>query len=240
MPHLDRVIFHPELFPTRERYPFSLSLLQQTPELELSAPVTIFQGENGAGKSTVLEALARACGIHIWTNTAGGRVERNPYQHRLHRYLEVRWTREPVPGSFFSAQIFREFAISLEHWAECEPEQLDFYGGKSLMAQSHGQSHIAFFRARYQLTGLYLLDEPEAALSPSTQLALVRLIHEMAAQGHAQFILCTHSPILLACPNARLYSFDYPTITPIRYEDTPHYRLYRDFMADPSNLLRGE
>jgi len=237
MPHISRLILHPERFPARERYPFCLPVLERTPELDLSTPVTLFVGENGAGKSTLLEAVARRCRIHIWTSTETGRVERNPHALALHRYLDVEWTHGEVPGSFFSAQIFREFSIALDNWASVDPGQLDHFGGKSLMAQSHGQSLMAFFRSRYQIKGLYLLDEPETALSPASQLALVRLIRDMAAAGHAQFLICTHSPILLACPAARIYSFDTAPIAPIRYEDTAHYQLYKAFMQEPAAHL---
>lgn len=233
MPHIDRLTIDPGRFPTRERYPFNLALLQQTPELDLSSPVTLFVGENGTGKSTLLEAIARRCGIHIWSTSSGAHVERNPYQGMLHRCIDVHWTNGPVPGSFFSAQIFREFAVTLEDWAEADPDQLQLFGGKSLMSQSHGQSLMAFFRSRYQLKGLYLLDEPETALSPATQLRFVRLLRDIAAAGHAQFVICTHSPIILACPGARLYSFDRAPITPTCYKDTEHYRVYREFMMNP-------
>jgi len=237
MPHITRLLLHPDRFPTREQYPFCLPVLQRTPELDLSSPVTLFVGENGAGKSTLLEAMARRCRIHIWTNTESGRVEHNPYALALHHFLEVEWTNGEVPGSFFSAQIFREFTIALDNWASVDPGQLDYFGGKSLMMQSHGQSLMSFFRSRYQLKGLYLLDEPETALSPASQLALVKLIRDMATAGHAQFLICTHSPILLACPGARIYNFDQVPIAPIRYEDTAHYQLYKAFMQDPEAHL---
>lgn len=237
MPHIDRVTLHSERFPTGEQYPFNLPPLRQTAELDLSSPVTFFVGENGAGKSTLLEAMARACAIHIWGEEEGVRLERNPYRQQLHGYLDVHWTGSPVPGSFFAAQIFRKFAQLLDEFASCDPEQLDYFGGRSLMSQSHGQSLMSFFRSRYQLTGLYLLDEPETALSPTSQLALVNLLHEMSAAGHAQFIISTHSPILMACPGARIYNFDRIPIAPIQYEDTEHYRLYKGFMNEPEAYL---
>ena len=239
MPHIDRLMLYPDRFPTREEYPFNLPLLQQTETLDLSTPVTLFVGENGTGKSTLLEAIARACRIHIWGEEEATRLERNPYRGLLHRCLEVRWTEEPVPGSFFAAQIFRRFALLIDEFASCDPDQLKHFGGKSLVSQSHGQSLMSFFRSRYRLTGLYLLDEPETALSPTSQLALVKLLHEMAAAGHAQFIVSTHSPILLACPDARIYSFDRAPVAPIRYEETDHYRLYKGFLNDPAQYLAG-
>jgi predicted ATPase len=240
MLHLTRLHLHTERFPDSGRYPFTLSVLRNLPPLELTTPVTFFVGENGAGKSTVLEAVARKCRIPIWSAVEGGRVDRNPDEHRLQEYLEVTWAHGSVPGSYFAAQIFREFTLALDDFAAADPGQLSYFGGESLMTKSHGQSLMAYFRARYQRTGLYLLDEPETALSPASQLALLRLLQEMSAAGHAQFLICSHSPILLACPGAVIYSFDHDPVQPIRYDDTPHYRIYKAFMADPAGYLAGE
>ncbi len=115
--------------------------------------------------------------------------------------------------------------------------QLKYFCGQSLVTQSHGQSIMAFFRARYQIQGVYLLDEPETVLSPKTQLALLDLLTQMGRAGHAQFIVATHSPILLACPGATIFSFDHVPISPVEYEDTEHYRLYRSFMEDRHRYL---
>jgi len=144
-----------------------------------------------------------------------------------------------VPGSFFGAGGFRTFAALLDEWASNDPGQLDYFGGHSLMTLSHGQSLMAFFRSRYRLRGLYLLDEPEAALSPATQVELLRLIAREGQAGHAQFIIATHSPILMACPGAELLSFDGAPAVPVRYEETAHVRVYREFLADPARFLSG-
>lgn len=231
--HLDRVVLHPERYPTRDHYPFSLPILQQTPEIEFDAPVTLFVGENGTGKSTLLEAMAVAAGIHIWRPSKGPRPEVNRYEDLLPTCLSVKWAADRVPGSFFGAGIFRHFAESLDAWAAADPGQLAPFGGRSLLTQSHGQSLMSYFRNRYRIKGLYLLDEPETALSPRSQLELLRLLREMGTAGHAQFVVATHSPILLACTGARIYTFDRTPVQPVRYEQTEHYRLYRDFLADP-------
>ena len=107
------------------------------------------------------------------------------------------------PGSFFGSSVFQDFARILDDWASTDPGQLAYFGGKSLLTQSHGQSIMSFFKARYAIKGLYLLDEPETALSPRTQIELLDLLTTMSAAGHAQFIIATHSPILLSCPGAR-------------------------------------
>jgi predicted ATPase len=185
----------------------------------------------------VLQALARRCRIHIWSGMERTRSVINPFEDQLFLYLEVEWTDGAVPGSFFSSQIFQNFAQLLDEWDACNPGQIDYFGGKSLLTQSHGQSLMSFFKARYKIKGLYLLDEPETALSPKSQLGLLRLLREMSGMGHAQFIIATHSPILLACPGAVIYSFDRTPVEAIDYEDTDHYRVYKSFMENPGRYL---
>ena len=229
--HVKNVTFHPEKFPTRDRFPFNLPVFHHTKQLAFETPVTLFVGENGTGKSTLLEALAHRCGIHIWQDAERSRFEVNRYEEKFFEYLSVEWTDGPVPGSFFGSSVFHDFARMLDEWAAADPGLLEYFGGKSLMTQSHGQSIMSFFRARYRIKGLYLLDEPETALSPKTQLALLDMLTKMGAAGHAQFIVATHFPILLACPGATIYSFDQIPITPVAYEDTEHYKTYRDFLV---------
>jgi predicted ATPase len=238
--HLKEARLLSEQYPTRDHYPFNVDVLQQTRSIKFSSPVTFFIGENGSGKSTLLEALARRCRIHIWGGVENTRVDPNPYEETLFLYLEVEWTDGIVPGSFFSSQIFRNFAGLVEMWEADNPGQIEYFGGKSLLTQSHGQSLMSFFRARYKIKGLYLMDEPETALSPKSQLELLKLLQEMSALGHAQFIIATHSPILLACPGSVIYSFDHSPVKTIRYEDTEHYQVYKSFMEDPGRYLEGE
>ena len=236
--HLKRICLHPDRYPTRSHYPFNLSIFQETVSLDFDSPVTFFVGENGTGKSTLLEAIARKCSIHIWEQGRSRRPVRNPFERRLPAYVSVEWFEAPVPGSFFGSAVFRDFARMLDQWAVEDPDQLVLFGGKSLTAQSHGQSIMSFFRSRYRLKGLYLMDEPETALSPKTQLELLRLLSRLSGQGHAQFIVASHSPILTACPGAVIYSFDSSPIRAVAYPQTEHYRLYRRFMSDPSAFLK--
>ena len=142
----------------------------------------------------------------------------------------VEWDR--VPGAFFASEIFRHFALLLEEWSKSDPGQLKYWGGESLVTRSHGQSHMAFFRNRFTIKGLYLLDEPKNALSPDRQLELAALLADMAGRGHAQFIVCTHSPLLMSVQGSRILDFDSPVIQPIDFERTRHYRVYRDFFAN--------
>jgi len=235
--HLKRILLFPEKYPTDKHYPFNKKIFRETRSLHLDSPVTLFLGENGTGKSTLLEALAYRCYIHIWRDTDRIHLEKNPYEKYLYRFIDVEWANGVVPGSFFSSELFGHFTQNLDEWAASDPDMLKYFGGKSLVTQSHGQSLMSYFRARYRIRGLYLLDEPETALSPRSQLAFVKLISEISRQGHAQFIIATHSPIVLACPEAKIYTFNEIPIRHIDYEETEHYQIYRDFMKDPKKYL---
>ncbi|MEW5725650.1 MAG: AAA family ATPase [Thermodesulfobacteriota bacterium] len=236
--HLRKIRFFPQQYPTREHYPFRLELFQKMEVFDFTAPVVLLAGENGSGKSTLLEAVARKCGIHIWKPEERTRVNYNPYEDELYKYTLVDWVDGPVPGSFFAAEIFKNFAQNLDEWAATNPGQLKYFGGRSLLTQSHGQSLMSFFRSRYQIKGLYLLDEPETALSPQSQLDLLAIVKEMSRAGHAQFVIATHSPILLAVPGAHIYCLDQVPIQRVEYLETEHYRLYRDFLNHPERYCR--
>jgi predicted ATPase len=236
--HLEEVTFHSGKYPARDCYPFNLPLFHETKQITFDSPVTLFAGENGTGKSTLLEALAAACNIHIWRNMATSRPDCNPYEDKFHRYISVAWSNGRVPGSFFGSRVFQHFAELLDEWAAADRGQLNDFGGKSLTTQSHGQSLMSFFRSRYQIKGLYLLDEPETALSPRSQIELLHLLENMSVACHAQFIIATHSPLLLACPQAIIYTFDNSPIQRIKYEQTNHYLVYRDFMVDRNKYLK--
>ena len=116
---------------------------------------------------------------------------------------------------------------------------LDYFGGKSLITQSHGQSLMSYFKARYKLKGIYFLDEPETALSPESLIELLNLLIKISHQGHAQFIIATHSPFLLACPNSMIYSFDNKIIKPIKYKNTSYYDIYKNFMNNPEKFIKA-
>jgi len=233
--HLRSVTFHPESYPTRDCYPFNLPVYHGTERVDFQTPVTFFVGENGSGKSTLIEALANKCGIHIWREVERRRCSINPYETAFSRFLSVEWFQGPVRGSFFGSSVFRDFAKALDEWAAVDPGHLEYFGGVSLMTQSHGQSIMSYFKSRYRIKGLYLLDEPETALSPRTQLQLLDLLASTGAAGHAQFIVATHSPILLACPGAVIYSFDRVPIERVAYEETDHFKIYKTFLENRKN-----
>jgi len=236
--HLQKIYLASEKFPEVDYYPFNLEIIRRTSGLTFQKPVTYFIGENGTGKSTLLQAIALKCGIYIWQGCSRMRYEVSPYEKMLNRVIKVVWTNSKVPGSYFDSQLFRNFTQLLDEWAVDDPGVLDYFGGKSLITQSHGQSLMAFFQSRFKLKGLYFLDEPETALSPKSQLTLLKLLKDMGEAGKAQFIIATHSPILLACPGAEIFSFDSIPVETITYEDTQYYQIYKSFMENPSRYLK--
>ena len=237
IPHIREVRFETGRYPDTDHYPFNLPLVKEALPLSLNAPITMFAGENGTGKSTILRALCRACGIHIWEGERRRRYSKSPYEDSLHNCLEVVWSNGSVPGSYFSSDIFRDFSVALDEFASADPGILKYFGGQSLMNQSHGQSLLSYFASRYAIRGLYLLDEPETALSPASQVKLIRIVTEAAARGDAQFIIASHSPILLACPGAVIYSFDEVPPKVVEYEETEYYKVYKEFLEDRGKFL---
>ncbi|MBT4290218.1 MAG: AAA family ATPase [Deltaproteobacteria bacterium] len=235
--HLSELIIDQKRFPTREAYPFSLPIFQQTKKMELTHPITIFTGENGSGKSTLLKALCRRCRIHIWEGVARSSYDGNQFEDMLVDTIDIKWLQGMVQGSFFSPELFRNYSHLVDEWAIGSPGILNHFGGSSLVTQSHGQSCMAYFKSIYKVKGIYFLDEPEAALSPKTQLDLLSLLTEISKQGHAQFIIATHSPILMSCNQAMLYSFDNDSIKPISYEETEHYKVYSAFFKGENGKI---
>jgi predicted ATPase len=237
--HITKVRIHSDDYPTSRYYPFNIPALRETPILTFKRPVVFFVGENGSGKSTLLEAITKKCGVAIWDKPRRHVAHNNPYETRLADYITVTWANGHVPGSLFRAETFREFADFLDDVALCDPGRLKYHGGKILNTLSHGEAILTYFGGRFHVKGLYFLDEPEAALSPSAQVRFLRLLQRLEAAGHAQFIIATHSPILLAHPGAQIFSFDSSHIEEVNYEDTAHYRLYKQFFTDRRAFLEA-
>jgi len=235
--HLTKVTLRAKDFPTKDCYPFNLDIFQLTKSIRFTRPVTFFIGENGSGKSTLLRALCHKCGIYIWEDTERRRYRYIRYEEELYKYIDIEWANGSVPGSLFSSQIFQDFARALDEWARPDPGILKYFGGNSLLTQSHGESLISYFQARYKIKGIYFLDEPETALSPRSQLRLLKVLHDMSKAGHAQFIIASHSPIILAYPDAVIYSFDHAPVKRVDYEKTEYYRIYRDFLDNREKYL---
>lgn len=237
--HITKVRINSDDYPTSRYYPFNIPALRETPILTFKKPVVFFVGENGSGKSTLLEAITKKCGVTIWDKPRRHVAHNNPYETRLADYVTVTWANGHVPGSLFRAETFRDFADFLDDVALCDPGRLKYHGGKILNTLSHGEAILTYFGGRFHIKGLYFLDEPEAALSPTAQVRFLRLLRRLEVEGHAQFIIATHSPILLAHPGAQIFSFDSSHIEEVSYEDTAHYRLYKQFFTDRRAFLEA-
>jgi predicted ATPase len=238
--YITKVGINRERFPTRRIYPFNVPAICATEELTLRKPIVFFVGENGSGKSTLLEAITRKCGVHIWDKPRRHLAHENPLEDKLARFLELTWTNGRVPGSLFRAETFYQFADFLDDVAVCDPGRLEYHGGRILNTLSHGEGILSYFGGRYQLKGIYFLDEPEAALSPASQIKFLTLLQRLGSEGHAQFIIATHSPILLACPGAQIFSFDDCCVHEVTYEETAHYQIYEQFFRDRSAFVNDE
>ena len=224
-----------------DRYPFSLAAVSPLEKLELHPAVTFFVGENGSGKSTLLEAIAVACGFNAEGGSKNFSFGTRESHSELHRFLRVsRGHPRPRDGYFFRAESFFNVATEIENLDKepgPSPPIGPAYGEHPLHEQSHGESFLALMVNRFRGNGLYLLDEPEAALSPKRQLAIMTRIHDLVRQK-SQFIIATHSPILMAYPEALIYQFSTRGIERVAYQDTEHHRITRDFLANPDRMLR--
>ncbi len=230
--HLNTITIHCDRFPTRKVFPFNLPIFREPQELSFRRPVALFVGENGSGKSTLLAAIARRCGTSIWDRPRRHLAHNNPYEEELYTYLTLTWADGRAPGSLFRAETFRDLADFFDDVSLCDPGRLSYQGGRILNVLSHGESFLAYFRGRFQKRGLFFLDEPEAALSPASQIQFLTLLRQVEGMGEAQFVIATHSPILLSYPGAQIFSFDHPRIEEVACEDTMHYRIYQRFFAD--------
>lgn len=223
-----------------EKYPFCLPAVRALETMELHPAVTFFIGENGSGKSTLLEAIAVASGFNAEGGSRNFRFGTRESHSELHRYLRIsKGISRPRDGYFLRAESFFNVATEIEKLdAEGKGPLIGAaYGDRPLHEQSHGESFLALLLNRFYGEGLYLLDEPEAALSPSRQLSVITRIHDLI-QERSQFVIATHSPILMAYPHARIYSFSTEGIRQIKYEETEHYRVTRDFLSNPERMLR--
>ncbi|WP_028608704.1 AAA family ATPase [Paenibacillus harenae] len=230
---LKRIALLHEQIPSFKEYPFSIPSIKNLQQLDLKNKVTFFVGENGSGKSTLLEAIAEKCEF----NTAGG--GRNNYydvhasESALGEYIRLSWLPKVAKGFFLRAESFYNFASHID-----DVGAYDAYGGRSLHQQSHGESFLSLFSNRFKGKAIYLLDEPEAALSPQRQLSFLRILHDLVSSGDSQFIIATHSPILLGYPDATIYSFDNEAIEEINYEMTDHYQITKYFLLNRDKFLQ--
>lgn len=206
-------------------FPFSVPAIRATESLDLSSPVTFFVGENGSGKSTLLEAIVIAAGVNAEGGTRNLRFSTRPTESSLHEHLKLVWRTRQSWAFFLRAETFFDMATAYEGADE---------GG--FHERSHGQQFIEAANNKLQPGGLHLMDEPEAALSVTGQLAMLRRIHDIQAE-RGQFIIATHSPILLAYPGAVIYEFTDTGITRVDYDDAEPVRLTRSFLDAPERFF---
>jgi predicted ATPase len=217
-----------------DRYPFSIPAVRSLQALELHPRVTFLVGENGSGKSTLIEAIAVAAGFNPEGGSQNFKFVTRPSESDLHKALRlVRGVRRPRTGFFLRAESLFNVATEIERLGVGVS-----YGARSLHEQSHGESFLALVQNRFSADGFYVLDEPEAALSPQRQLAFLVRLDELARRGRSQFVIATHSPIILAYPHATIYALGSDGIAHVEYENTEHYSLTRAFLMDPKRYLQ--
>ena len=231
-------VLHVEVVASRvenlRAYPFTIPAIRELGVLRLHPRVTYFVGENGSGKSTIVEAIAVAMGLNAEGGTQNFNFATRSSESSLGRALRVaRTVSRPRTTFFLRAESYFNLATNIEvldRGPAPGPRVIDSYGGRSLHEQSHGESFMSLLEHRFGPGGFYVLDEPEAALSPARQLDALARVHELVADG-SQLVIATHSPILLSFPDAAIYELDGDGIHPTRYEDTATVRVTRDFFA---------
>ena len=215
-----------------DRYPFSLPVVRNLDELVFHPRVTFLVGENGSGKSTLIEALAVAWGFNAEGGTKNFDFGTRSSHSALHQFVRpVRSTKRARDGFFLRAESYFNVGTQIEKLDEGSggPSIIDAYGGVSLHEQSHGESFFALLNHRFRGAGLYILDEPEAALSPNRQLSFLSRMHDLIGPN-SQFIIATHSPIILGYPDAWIYQTTSKGLERVDYEETDHFQVTRNFL----------
>jgi predicted ATPase len=239
-PYLLHAELLPERIPDPKQFPFCLPAIRSLERLSFHPKVTFFVGENGSGKSTLLEAIAIECGL----NPEGGSRNFNFATRESHSKLcdAIRIAKAPRRTSdsyFLRAESFHNVATEIERLDNAPGLGgliIDAYGGQSLHEQSHGESFFALFQNRFRGCGLYMLDEPEAALSPRRQLQFLTILHDYCKRG-SQFVIATHSPIIMAYPDSCIYHFGPNGIEQVPYTETEHYLVTRGFLSNTKRML---
>lgn len=229
--------------PSFDEYPFCIPGIRNLDKLSLHPKVTFFVGENGTGKSSLLEAIAVSLGFNAEGGGKNWGFATRESHSQLHRHLRLRkGTVRFRDGYFFRAESFFNVATAIEERdADTEGRSgspiISAYGGRSLHEQSHGESFLSLLTNRFVGNGLYLLDEPEAALSPQRQMSVLTVMHDLT-KLNSQFIIATHSPILMSYPDATIYLFSAEGTTRVEYTETEHYTVTRDFLNRYESMLK--
>ncbi|WP_407944242.1 AAA family ATPase [Paenibacillus durus] len=227
--------------PSFRSYPFHLPVIRSLKRLMFRNPVTFLVGENGSGKSTLLEGIAAAWGFNPEGGTLNFSFNTRSSHSILYEYLRIaRGVKRPKDGFFLRAESYYNVASYIDELDEQPspgPRIRDSYGGKSLHEQSHGESFFAAFMHRFGGRGLYILDEPEAALSPLRQMSLLARMHQLV-RSDSQFVIATHSPILMSYPGADIWLLEEEGIREVSLEETEHFAVTKAFMNDREGMLR--
>ncbi|MEM4381647.1 MAG: AAA family ATPase [Candidatus Caldarchaeum sp.] len=233
-PYLIEITLLSDKISSYDEYPFCLPVVKNLRKLTFHPDVTFLIGENGAGKSTLLEAIALILGYNPEGGNKNTLFQTKNTHSNLHEYLRASKSfKRPTDGYFLRAESFYNVASYVD-----EIGFLETYGGKSLHKQSHGESFISLLNYKFKGNGLYLLDEPEAALSPTRQLGVLVLLHKLI-RANSQFIIATHSPIIMAYPNARIYQLSEDNIQEMDYTDTEHFKVAKDFLNQHERMLQA-
>jgi len=238
--YVKRVFLNEHLISSYDQFPLSLPVMKNLHEIEFHPNVTYIVGENGMGKSTLLEGIAVALGFNPEGGTLNFNFSSYDSHSNLDQYLRIaKGVYRAEDQFFFRAESFYNLATNIEE-LDREPggggRIIDRFGGKSLHQQSHGEAFFATFMERFQGRGLYILDEPEAALSPLRQLSMLARINELVNQ-ESQFIISTHSPIIMAFPDAKILQLSEEGIAETKLEDTNHYIMMKQFFDDKERIL---
>ncbi len=224
-----------------DKYPFSLPIVKYFEDIDLNPSVTFIVGENGSGKSTLLEAIAVSLGFNPEGGTRNFGFNTRESHSDLYKYLRIaKGIKRPKTGFFLRAESFFNVATEIEQLDEDPwggPPIIDSYGGISLHEQSHGESFFSLMRNRFGSKGLYILDEPEAALSPNKQMAMITLMNDLIKKG-SQFIISTHSPILLSYPKSTIYEIRDKGLERVDYEDTDTFAITKQYLNNYQSMLK--
>lgn len=232
------VVIDPEQFPFTDRYPYDIPSLREKISLRFFRNIIFFTGHNGSGKSTLLDALARKSGLLPWGGVKTHSSHENPHESLLYKHISLEWDKRKPYGSYFRAEVFFNFAASLDDICLDDPGRLSYFGGTSLNTLSHGESFLRFFNGySFKLDGLYMIDEPEAALDPLNQVEFVKILRENIKNGDKQYLISTLSPVILACPDSQIFNFDRSGVKPALWQNTDSFKFYSEFLKDPNRFF---
>jgi len=239
-PFLKRIEAQYDAISDMEIYPFSIPAISSGNfAIEFKNRVTIIAGDNGIGKSTLLEAIAAHCGFSL-TGGTKNHAHMSSESETLSKFLRFSWLPKVTHGFFLRAETFFSFIQNIDDIAESSDSGIyDVYGGKSLRKRSHGESFIEIFENRFGGQGVFILDEPEAALSPMRQVDLLKLLLRMDQSMECQIIIATHSPLIMAYPNAQLIRMTSEGIEEVEFHEIDHFKILRDFYLNPDGFMAG-